>query len=176
MFSAIKNKLKKWKYGVAAYLAFEVATFLAIAVPATAQMQDRVSFSVPQRVISATLPLDKKGQQSFLVSSNAAFAILSENAIGEFDIALKTVGAKNSVQFGTNAQLPGTPNSCANAMSSLPMKIYEAERKTAARSGDVLSQAIRIDIHYDASLTPDFKVITQDEATNLPLAGHCANA
>ena len=172
MIKKISNIAKKYKFFAFAYFTFEILTFMAIAIPAHAQAVDRVSFTIPQRVITATIPNQRAGAQLFLVSSNAPFAITAENAIGEFNIALSIDGT-STLEFGTHAQMPGEATACTNVSSTLPIKIYEATQKTAAKRGDVLKQSVLVTISYDPEINPDFKFYTQEKSLDIPSAQAC---
>jgi len=166
-----KRKYKKHKKLFILLLCVDL-----LALPATAQMVDRVSFSAPQKVASVKLANHTAGLQSFVVASNAPFAVISEKAIGEFNVTLKTKDDINGYTIGDNAQLPGSQSTCSVATSSAPQKIYEAIRKTAASRGEVLSQAVVIEVRYDPELTPEFKIITQQNAIAVNAAGQCETA
>jgi len=103
----------------------------------------------------------------------APFAIISEKAIGEFNVTLRTKDDINGHAIGANAQLPGSQKACSIVTSTQPQKIYEAIRKTAASRGEVLSQAVIVDVRYDAALSPEFKFITQQNAIALSPADQC---
>ena len=162
-----KNMTFKKRYIAIGVLAMELAS-----IPVAAQMVDKVVFSVPQRVISVPFP-PEAGVTKFLVSSNAPFAVVSENAIGEFNVTVDARGVLNGKRFGSNAQMPGASKTCATQTSPRSTKIYEAERKTAAKSGDILTQAVIVEIRYDAETKPDLKIITQDKAKRISTGTSC---
>ena len=165
---ALKRKFKKHKKLFFVLLAIDI-----LSIPAAAQMVDHVSFSVPQKVASVKLEVTKSGMQSFVVASNAPFAIISENAIGEFNVQIRTKDTINGLDVGGNAQFPGAHSSCAIANSIAPQKIYEAVRKTAKQRGEVISQAVIVDVRYDPALTPKFRVLTQKNAFEVSPAAQC---
>lgn len=169
--AALKRKYKKHKKWFIVALALDV-----LSIPAAAQMVDRVSFSVPQKVASVKLDVQTPGLQRFVVASNSPFAIVSENVIGEFNVKLITKENINGHALGENAQIPGAQASCSATSSTAPRKIYEAVRKTAVKPGEVLSQAVIVDISYDPSLTPEFKILTQQNAFEINAAGTCNSA
>ena len=169
--TAIKRKFKKHKKWFIVALALDILT-----IPAAAQMVDRVSFSVPQKVASVKIKTETLGLQRFVVASNAPFAIVTEDVTGQFNVSVKTKANINNQNIGNNAQIPGAERACAHVTSISPHKIYEAVRKTAAHSGEVLTQAIVVDINYDPSLTPEFKIVTQKNAYNINAATHCHSA
>ena len=165
-----KRKYKKHKKWFLVLLALDI-----LCIPVTAQIVDRVSFSAPQKVASVKLDVNQPGLQRFVVASNAPFAIISENAVGEFNVTLTTEDKINGRVIGNNAQLPGLQTTCAIALSTTPQKIYEAIRKTAVSRGEALSQAVIVDVSYDPALTPDFKFITQQNAIALKAATLCGD-
>ncbi|MEP6342460.1 MAG: hypothetical protein ABJ275_04020 [Maricaulaceae bacterium] len=169
--AAMKRKFKKHKKWFIVALAFDI-----LSIPAAAQMVDRVSFSVPQKVASAKLKTETPGLQRFVVASNAPFAIVTEDVTGQFNVTLQTNANINNQIIGSNSQIPGAATSCAHVTSTSPYKIYEAVRKTAAKSGDVLTQAVVVNIKYDPSLTPEFKIVTQKNAFDIHAAGLCSVA
>ncbi len=175
MFTRIKNtvktKFKKHKHWFIAALVLDI-----LSIPAAAQIVDRVSFSVPEKVASVRLDVDQAGMQRFVVASNGPFAVISENAVGEFNVKLVSKGNIKGHPIGENAQLPGALGNCALVTGQSPQKIYEAVRKTAKQSGEVLSQAVIIEINYDPQLSPEFKIMTGQNAGGIQAAGGCAVA
>ena len=155
------------------YIALGVIALELASIPVAAQIVDRVSFSVPQKVIAVPFP-PEPGLTKFLVASNAPFAVVSENAVGEFDVKIDLSGVLNGGRYGANAQMPGVPTACAVQTSPSSTKIYEAERKTAAQEGDILTQAVIIEIRYDPQTTPDLKIVAENKTKRLPLATACA--
>jgi len=155
------------------WLALELAT-LPFAIPAFAQIIDRVSFSVAPRAAHVELP-QVPGKTLILVASNAPFAIISKGAIGEMDIDLAVSGNVNGKNFGTNAQNPGPARGCVFANSAAPAILYIAQRKTAANRGAVIDQAVMIEISYDPALKPEFivKTLNTPQAKSAPLAPMC---
>ena len=163
----IKNLSGKARYLAIGFIALEIAS-----IPVSAQIIDKVAFSKPQKVVSVPFP-PESGITKFLVSSDAPFAIISENATGEFDVTIKVSGVLNGNRFGANAQMPGAAESCVVQTSPKSTKIYEAERKTAAQKGDILTQAVIVEIRYDADINPELKIITQNKAKKISSATVC---
>lgn len=163
----VKDMTFKTRYLLAALIAAEI-----IAIPVSAQIIDRVAFTVPQRVVSVPFP-PEAGITKFLVSSNAPFAIISENAVGEFDISVKVSGILNGNRFGANAQMPGAATACAAQTAPSATKLYEADRKTAVQKGEILTQAVIIEIRYDADIQPNLSIITQDKAKKIAAGMAC---
>lgn len=165
----IKNMTFKKRYLAIGIIALEFAS-----IPVSAQIVDKVVFSVPQKVIAVAFP-PEAGITKFLVSSNAPFAVISENAIGEFDISIQVSGNLNGNRFGSNAQMPGTATSCAAQTSPQSTKIYEAKRKTAAKEGDILTQAVIVEIRYDSDTKPELKIVTEKKARKISSASMCTS-
>jgi hypothetical protein len=164
----ITAKFKKHKHWFIAALVLDI-----LSIPAAAQIVDHVSFSVPQKVASVRLDVQQEGLQRFVVASNGPFAVISENAIGEFNVRLRTNDNIKGQSIGENAQLPGSNTGCALATAQSPQKIYEAIRKTAKKRGEVLSQAVIVEISYDPVLDPNFKIVTGQNAFSITQAGAC---
>ena len=163
-----KRKYKKHKKWFIVLLALDI-----LSIPVAAQMVDHVSFSAPQKVASVKLDTDKAGLQRFVVASYGPFVVISEKAIGQFQVNLRTKATINGKEIGMNAQLPGSGQACSVATSLTPQKIYEAVRKTAAKPGEVLSQAVIVDIKYDPALSPEFKIMTQTNALKFQAPASC---
>jgi len=154
-------------------LALELAT-LPFAIPAFAQMIDRVSFSVAPRAAHIQMP-HQPGKTRILVASNAPFAVMSQGAIGEMSLTLSVDGTVNGKQFGTSAQNPGTARDCVFASSTAANIVYLGQRRTAANRGEVIDQAVMIEINYDPALKPKFivKTLNTPQAKSAPLATLC---
>ena len=131
----IKNLASKARYFAIGLIALEI-----VSIPVSAQIINKVAFSKPQKVIAVPFP-PEAGLTKFMVSSDAPFAIISEEAIGEYDVSIKLSGILNGQRFGSNAQMPGAAESCAVQSSIKATKIYEAERKTELREGGILTRA-----------------------------------
>ncbi len=156
------------------WLAFE-AGGLMVALPATAQIVDRVMFSVPPRAAHMITPV-APGFTEILVASNAPFSILSQGAVGEMKLHLRVNGTINGKVFGAQAQNPGAVSACVLPISPAPTTLYTATRKTAANKGDIIGQAVMIHITYDPALTPIFsvKALSQPEAKSASPAPICS--
>jgi len=163
----IKNITGKARYFAIGLIALEIAS-----IPVSAQIIDKVAFSKPQKVIAVPFP-PEAGIAKFLVSSDAPFAVISENAVGEFDISIKVSGVLNGNRFGENAQMPGAAKSCAVQTSPKSTKIYEANRKTEAREGEILSRAVIVEIRYDAEIKPELTFISENKAKKISSSTSC---
>ena len=155
------------------WLAWEVAA-LALALPAMAQMVDKIKFTVPPRAAHVAVP-QVPGKTKIIIASNAPFSILSEGVIGEMSVNLTVQGHVNGKAFGGNAQNPGAAKACVFAASPAPSSVYKAVRRTAANRGAVIDQAVMIEISYDPALKPVFTVKTFDrpEAKSAQPAATC---
>jgi len=131
------------------YIALGVIAMEVASIPVAAQIVDKVSFSVPQKVIAVPFP-PEVGLTKFLVASNAPFAVISENAIGEFEVNIEVSGILNGNRFGTNAQMPGMATACA-----------------------MQSSAVIVEIRYDANIQPNLKIISENKAKRMPLGTTC---
>lgn len=145
-----------------------------MSLPAAAQIIDKVVLSVGQKAISVELETET-GVSQFMVTSNAPFAIIAENVMGDIDINLHTNGTINGKRFGTNAQMPGAAQSCATALSPAPQAIYVAERKTAATKGPILSQAILVSVVHGGE-NANVRIVTEKEGESFSRAPACVNA
>ncbi len=150
---------------------------LPLAIPATAQIVERVFFSVPPRIAQVELP-PEPGKTSFIIASNAPFSILSESAVGDMSVNIQVQGLVNGNSFGQNAQHPGPAEPCVTPITTAPSTVYKATRKTAANKGAVIAQAVLIEIRYDPTLSPKFSLATLDQpqAQTASLAPSCTSA
>jgi len=151
----LKNMSLKKKI-LLGWLALEIIS-LPIAIPAAAQMVDKVMFAVPPRAVLVEIN-PQAGVSQLIVASNAPFTLTSEGAIGELSVKLSVNGHINGTPFGTKAQHPGPANDCVFAPSAAPAQLYLGTRKTAVNRGEVIDQAVMIEVSYDPALKPEFKV------------------
>ena len=158
------------------WLAFE-AVGLMFALPATAQIVERVIFSIPPRAAHVVIPV-APGFTEILVASNAPFTILSQGAVGEMQLGLRVSGTINGTAYGTQAQNPGAITGCVIPVSPALTSLYTAVRKTAANRGEVVSQAVLVQIKYDPALKPVFsvKTLNQPQAKSALQAAACSAA
>ena len=98
-----------------------------------------------------------------MVASNAPFAVLSEGAVGDMSLRLTVNGTINGKAFGGQAQNPGQISDCVTPTTTTSTALYTATKRTAARRGEIIDQAVMIHIKYDPSLTPNFTVKTLNE-------------
>jgi len=158
------------------WLAFETVG-LMFALPATAQIVERVMFSIPPRAVHVITPV-APGFTAILIASNAPFTILSQGAVGEMQLGLRVSGTINGTAYGTQAQNPGAISGCVIAISPAPTSLYTSVRKTAANRGEVVSQAVLVHIQYDPTLNPVFsvKTLNQPQAKSVVQAAECSAA
>ncbi len=161
----------KKRYIIAALFALEIGT-LGATLPAAAQIIDRVSFSVPQKAVAVKIG-NEAGIARFVVTSNAPFALIAQDSLGDFEVNVRKSGAINGTRFGDNAQMPGPAHKCATAVSENISTLYMSERKTAAKRGPILSQSVIVEVKYAVQATPKLKIVTQDEAANFQTAPAC---
>jgi len=163
------DKLKgKKRYFVAAFIAVELAS-----LPAAAQIINKVAFQVRPTVTAVEIPTAEVGKSRFLVVSNAPFTVRSADMVGEIKVSVHQSGEMNGNRFGDNAQMPGPNTACAVVTSPSQTVIYQAERKTAAKRGNPVSQAVVIQVKYDSSATPKIS-FAKDDAAPVATAGGCS--
>lgn len=161
----------KKRYLFLGLIACEIA-----ALPAAAQIFDRVVFEAKPRVVAVEIPNQTAGLRQYLVTSNAPFTLQSEDSFGEMRVSVKRAGAiaGSGARYGDNAQIPGEASHCAAPQTGLSATIYAADRKTAAKPGPVVSQAVIFEIQYDPSAAPKFAFRDDDAKNTAPLAPPCA--
>ena len=142
---------------VLSLLALEIVS-LPLSVPVAAQIVDRVVFSAPPRAAFVEMPRAEPGKTVLIVASNAPFSVISSGMVGELSVDVTVSGHINGQAFGANAQDPGMGDGCVFQSLSAPTLVYTSFRKTAARRGKVVDQAVKIEISYDPSLRPVFDV------------------
>ena len=170
----LKNMSLKKKL-LLGWLALELMS-LPIAIPAAAQMVDKVMFSAPPRAVFVEIN-PQAGVSQLIVASNAPFRITTQGAVGELSVTLSVNGQINGTPFGTKAQNPGPALGCVFAASAMPTPLYTAARKTAERRGEVIEQAVMVEISYDPALSPTFKVETMQKnaAMDMPSTLACSS-
>ena len=158
-----------------AWVAVEVVT-LPLTIPATAQIVERISLSIPPRIAAVELEAEP-GISRYMVATNAPFSVISEGVIGKIDVDIKVKGKINKTPFGTKAQSPGAKETCVTSLSAAPSVIYQADRKTAAKRGEILQQAVMVEMRYDPALSPKlrFEAAKSPEAMALPAAQTCTS-
>lgn len=139
----------KKRYLILGVIALELA-----ALPAAAQMVDRVVFEAKPKVTAIEIPTPTAGQSRFLVASNAPFHVHSRNVIGDMNVTVHQSGDLNGSRFGDNAQMPGENEACSNVKQPQDTVIYKAYQKTAQTRGPVLSQAVIFEFSYDQLAQP----------------------
>lgn len=145
-----------------------------LSIPATAQMVDHVSFEAPQKAIAVPVPTEP-GMASFMVMSNAPFAVIAQDTIGEFKVEITSAGTVNGNVFGENAQMPGDATRCSEALTPAPSAIYRAVKRTAQHPGPILTQAVRVNVRFDPATSPTFDIQTQKESRDIARAAPCAS-
>lgn len=147
---------------------------LPFAVPAFAVFKDRISFTVPQKVIAVPLP-PQPGEIRYLVASNSAFAVVSTGMIGEISVDITPSGTANGVAYGSKSQMPGDAQSCGFPTSQAASRIYTSRDKTAAKRGDITEQAVLVTVRFDPVAAPRIRIETMDETMTSLLAMPCAD-
>ena len=72
------------------WVALEVVA-LPIAIPATAQIVERIAFSIPPRISAVEIAVEP-GFSRYLVATNAPFAVISEGAVEEIKVEIQVQG------------------------------------------------------------------------------------
>jgi len=144
------------------WIALELA-----AIPAAAQMVERVSFSPAPQVIVADARDNAPGLRSFLVASNTPFVVEVEQVIGEVDVEVFSNGYIGEMMYGINAQMPGEAKTCTTAQLGIT-RVYQAERKTAAKRGNVQSHAVRVNVRFDEVADPAIRIVPIKDGYGLP--------
>lgn len=163
----VKSRKIKKRYIALGLIALEVISF-----PVSAHIIHKASTAEPEKIVAVPFP-EEAGITKFLMSSNTPFTIVSESASGEFDIEIKRSGMLNGHQYGSNAQMPGPAKACAATITTSATKIYEANRKIEAGDGDVLTQAIIVEIRYPKDIEPNLKIISKSKAKHVSEAANC---
>lgn len=155
----------KKRYIVMAILAAEI-----IAIPAAAQIVQKVAFEVRPIVTAVEIPTAEAGHSRFIVTSNAGFGIDAEGLVGDVKVTVHQSGKiQNGPRFGDNAQLPGEKRICAESYSAEGSPIYLATQRTAAEPGDPVSQSVIFEMRYDAAATPEFEFRAGTRASLPPM-------
>ena len=162
MAKSLLKLAKKNKVLLGALVLLEVAS-----IPAAATMVDRVKFGAGPVVIVADVNEGVVGTKSFLVSSNTAFVVEVGGIVGEVEVEVASGGYVGAMRYGDNAQMPGVARMCSMGRLGT-VEAYRAERKTAASRGDVRSQAVRVDVHYDRVAAPFVQIVAAKESSSQP--------
>ena len=149
----------KLRYLAGLWIAVEL-----LSLPAAAQVVHRVSFSVQPHVIAAEIPVDRPGEAHFVVSSNAPFAVVADDIIGEIDISVSESGTFGLMDYGSSAQLPGESEGCVLMLGPHEQVVYRAERRTAAKRGDGVEQAVVMSFIFDPAASPRFDFTVGERA------------
>ena len=150
------------------WIALELA-----AIPAAAQMIERVSFAPAPQVIVADARDNAPGFRSFLVASNTPFVVEVEQVVGDVEVEVFSNGYIGEMMYGANAQMPGAAKVCMTARLGMT-RVYEAERKTAATRGNVQSHAVRVNVRFDKAADPAIRIVSVADGYGLP-GENCAS-
>lgn len=167
--------IRKMKPFKKRYIVFGLLAIEIVSIPVAAKTVKDFKFEPPHRTISVPFPSEQIGLTSFLVSSNAPFAIISEGSTGQFEINLHLNGEVNGQKFGLNAQMPGEKESCSVQLVPTGTKIYESDRKIDSQDGDVISRAIIIEIRYKEDITPNFKILPKKKSKKYNASVPCTS-
>ncbi len=129
-----------------------VGTFVLSSSIPSAQILDRVECNAPQKIISKTIYSDQT-KSKLMITSNSAFLITAQGLTGEVCVYIQL--------NGDNAQMPGPEKVCTTMQKIDKQVIYEAERKTACKRGNIKSQSIIATINHNKQVEkPIFNVLT----------------
>lgn len=169
----VKSILKsnKFQWGLCAVIWLS----MPFSVPAIAQVVQNVSFSAPPRAVHVALPTDP-GVSRFMVATNAPFYVTSSDVLGDIEVRVITNGTVNGNAFGTKAQTPGAPSQCHTAQNKSESLIYAAERKTAREPGEVIDQAVLVEVFYPKFTTPNIQIIAGKAPRSLTVGPMCKGA
>lgn len=129
---------------------------------ARANTTDRVNFAI-EPVVLARLVSEGLGEQTYRVVSNVPFAVNVSNYVGSIQTSIGDIGPL--------AQLPGPKETCGKALGLIPITIYQATRRTAARAGHSTSQSILVTFNFSERASPqvDFvPVLTSENDSHIP--------
>ncbi len=170
---AENGKQMKKRYIVLAIACIEIA-----ALPAAAQKLGAFELKIPSIVAASKLPapMQETGAQRFLVTSDGPFSIVSEGAATNFELVWVKSGSMGDLHFGKHAQLPGEVYSCAQSRTVDKTVIYDAPQATYEDDGEVVDQAVLVEIRFNQAQAPKIKFISDKRAKKLPRAKVCSKA
>lgn len=138
------------------YIALGLITLELASLPAAAKIIGRITES-DKATASVVLVDSIDGRKRFAVATTAPFYVSVTDATGDISVNIHKSGRIGEVQFGDSAQMPGVALTCSYLTGEQHV-IYQSERQTALRGGDILSQAVVVAIHFDKNLSPNFKI------------------
>lgn len=156
-------------------MIFLVLGLLAIkflSYPISAIIIEKLPLTPQEKVTAVAFP-PEAGTSRYMVATDTPFAIVSEDAVGDFNVNIYVKGNINGNKFGANAQRPGPLKTCARQNSTKATKLYEAKRETAAREGEILTRAIIVEVKYDKTIVPKIEIISQKKARDLLSSTRC---
>ena len=159
------------------YIILAIACVEIAALPAAAQKFGAFDFTMPSVVAASKLPtpMQEKGAQRFLVTSDGPFSITSEGAASDFELIWVKSGSMGNFHFGKHAKLPGEVYSCAKSNTIDKTIIYDAAQATYDQDGEVVDQAVLVEIRFNPDLAPKFKFVSDKRTKKLPRAEACPN-
>ena len=151
-----RNKALTMLNGKKRYIMMAVVCAELASLPAAAQIVNRVVFDVRPIVTAVEIPTSEPGLSRFLVASNSGFGVEAKGVIGDVDISVHRSGTiSGAARFGEAAQIPGG-QSVGSQTTGFPSPIYIADKKTAAREGTPVEQAVVFEFRYAPEARPDF--------------------
>jgi hypothetical protein len=163
-----RNKALTMLDGKKRYIMMAVVCAELASLPAAAQIVNRVVFEVRPIVTAVEIPTAEPGLSRFLVASNSGFGVEVEGVIGDIDVSVRRSGTMNvTTRFGDAAQIPGDHSTCSQS-TGLASPIYIADKKTAAREGTPVEQAVVFEFHYAPDARPNFDFKAGVDAVGAP--------
>lgn len=102
-------------------------------------------------------------QTLIIMASDGPFAILSSGDAGEFQFRIHRSGQANNTPFGSLVQYDGPLTGCGKASSASSQVVFSSNFATAPNTGEVIDQAVLLEIVYDNALNPDFVAVSLSE-------------
>lgn len=119
--------------------------------------QDRITGS------SSKFASKNLAQTLIIMASDGPFAILSSGDAGEFQFRIHKSGQANNTPFGSLVQYDGPLTGCGKASSASSQVVFSSNFATAPNTGEVIDQAVLLEIVYDHALNPDFVAVSLSE-------------
>lgn len=165
-----RNKALTMLDGKKRYIMMAVVCVELASLPAAAQIVSRVVFDVRPIVTAVEIPTAEPGFSRFLVASNSGFGVETDGVVGNVDVLVHRSGMMSgSTRFGDAAQIPGDQSTCSET-TGLASPIYIADKKTAAREGTPVEQAVVFEFRYAPEARPDFNFKAGTDSVAAPSA------
>jgi len=113
------------------------------------------------------------GIKQYFVTSEGAFDIVAENAVGPVSVFISAQGQIGQAVYGGASQLPGPAHNCAQIVSAKPQILYSGERSTIRDEASVIEQSVLVVISHDIGASPDIRFVEKQNSTDIPIAEPC---